>query len=251
MTNVFISHAATDKNLGELVAQAFGEGTPPLTTFLASRAGDIRADAEWLPAIQAALLRADQFLILLTPNSVSRPWVGFETGAAWFSNRTTVLARVSDLAPEEVPWPMGARQLYRLDQPDDLEVIFHTLGTSPRNANELAATIRNLPKRSAGAGEQAWEGIIFDGTYFAWAGPLNWLEDRQEVPVPLGLVNELRERGLTARLGRADRLTNHLARGRAQLFATDRKAWRRPVVDRGQLLLVYPPQSIADSEPAA
>lgn len=146
---------------------------------------------------------------------------------------------MSDLAPEEVPWPMGARQLYRLDQPDDLVVIFHALGTRPDDAGAIADAVQALQPRNAGAGEQSWEGIVFDGHYYAWAGPLLALEDRQGAAVPPGLIEELRARGLTVRFGREDRLRVHLERGRAQIFATDRKSWRRPVVDGDQVLLVF------------
>ena len=190
----FVSHAVADAKLAERVATALKNSDPAIETFVSSRAGDSRADAEWLPAIQAALVRADSFVIVLTPNSISRPWVAFETGAAWFNNRTVVLVRTSDLAPEEIPLPLGARQVYRLDQKDEAAVIFHTLGARLREPDKFADEIRGLLPlaRFAGEREHAWEGIVFNGTYFAWAGPLLGLEDRAAVSCPPGLADELR-----------------------------------------------------------
>lgn len=239
-TNIFISHAAADTRLAQLVATALQASDPPLDAFVASRPGDIRADAEWLPAIEAALLRGDRFFIILTPNSINRPWVSFETGATWFSGQSFVLARTSDLSQEEIPLPLAARQIYRLDQKDEAVVIFHTLGTKLSDPDQFATDVRELLPlvRFAGETEHAWEGIVFDGNYFAWAGPLLGLEDRDPVPCPPGLDEQLRSRGLRVRFGRPDRLDHHIGRGRAQVFATDRKSWRRVVESQGQVLLV-------------
>jgi len=239
LSRVFISHAAADAELARIVADALSTGNPPLKTFLSTRPGDIRADTQWLPAVEAALLNSDSFLILLTPNSIGRSWVAFETGCAWFANRTAILARTSDLPAEDVPWPLGSRQLYRLDQADELAVICHALGTRILDPSATAASIRSQqPTPFAGLSEHAWEGLTFGGQYYAWAGPLLQLEDLPPVPCPPGLVEELRSRGLSVRLGRADKLDYHVGRGRAQVFATDTRKWRRPVQQNGQLLLV-------------
>jgi len=239
LPQIFISHAAADADLARLFADLLRAGTPSLGTFLSSRPGDIRADTQWLPAVEAALLRSDAFLILLTPNSIDRPLVAFETGCAWFANRTTVLARSSTVPADDVKWPLGSRQLYRIDQPEELAVICHDLGTTIADPSAAAAALRAcLPTAFAGATEHVWEGLTFDGQYFAWAGPLLDLEDREPAPCPAGLVEELRAHGFSVRLGRPDKLDHHIGRGRAQVFATDAKRWRRAVKQNGQSLLV-------------
>jgi hypothetical protein len=173
LAKIFISHAAADGELAAAVARVLVESQPPLGVFLSSRPGDIRADAEWLPAVQAALIEASAFLILLTPNSISRPWVSFETGVAWYSGRPFVLARTSQLSEEEIPLPTSARQIYRIDQADELSIICHALGTKSKDPDAAAATLRAIPLSDlAGMGEHAWEGIVFDGQYYAWAGAL-------------------------------------------------------------------------------
>jgi hypothetical protein len=239
VTAVFISHAAADAMLAAAVGAALAEATPPLTTFVSSRPGDIRADAEWMPAVHAAILRGDTFLILLTPNSIGRPWVAFELGAAWFSQRPTVLARTSSLPTEEIPLPLSERQIYRLDQPDDASVIFHDLGTTLRDPCGFALRIQGIAlPHLAGQGEMAWEGIVHDGQFYAWAGPLLDLEDREQVTEPPGLADELRRRGLRVRFSRLDRLSRRLGLGWAQVFATDRRSWRRAIASGDQVMLV-------------
>ena len=102
---IFLSHASADGALAEALARHIEECGTGITTFCASRAGDIPADAEWLPSVQKALLDADAYVILLTVNSVLRPWVNFETGAAWFSGKKYILVKAGGLTRAEIPLP--------------------------------------------------------------------------------------------------------------------------------------------------
>jgi hypothetical protein len=91
------------------------------------------------------------------------------------------------------------------------------------------------------ADAQGWEGVEFQGTFYAWAGPLLAVEDRASVPYLLQLLDALKECGLRAAFGNPEKLSEHLGRGSRQVFATDRKSWRRPVVNGRQFLLVRRP----------
>src|ERR1022692_492326 len=98
MPVIFISHSSADRALAESLARHFEASEPNVKTFVASRPGDIRADTEWLPSVQKGLRDADAYVVLLTVNSVLRPWVNFEVGAAWFSHRKCILVRAGGLA---------------------------------------------------------------------------------------------------------------------------------------------------------
>jgi hypothetical protein len=110
ITKIFLSHAALDGELAEVVRGKLTALRPDLQVFVASRPGDIRAEEDWLRAIQRELREADAYCVLLTPNSIERPWVWFETGAAWMSDKRLVLARAAGLAEREVPAPLSTRQ---------------------------------------------------------------------------------------------------------------------------------------------
>lgn len=98
---------------------------------------------------------------------------------------------------------------------------------------ELAA-VRVL----AGLNEPAWEGIEVNGVFYAWAGPLLNLADHEPAPPPANLIDEITRRGLVPRWANLERLAAHVERGLAQVFATDRRAWRRPITDRRRVLMV-------------
>ena len=246
MLQIFISHAVTDQALAKSLAKCIEAGGPDIKAFVASRAGDIRADADWTHGVERALRDADAYVILLTVNSVLRPWVNFETGAAWFSERTCILVRAG-LTPEEIPLPLSSKQVYSLEGVDDAQAVFDALKLKPVAIPALVAeavSFTRQMKQLTGEVEPAWEGVEFQGTFFAWAGPLLQLDDKAAIPYPPQLVAVLRQRGLSVSFGNPEKLSHHFGRGRCQVFATDRKSWRRPVVKDQQLLLVARPEDM-------
>jgi hypothetical protein len=237
ITKIFLSHAALDGELAERVRAKLTELRPDIGVFVASRPGDIPAEEDWLRVIQRALRVADAYCVLLTPNSIERPWVWFETGAAWMSDKPLVLARAAGLASREVPPPLSTRQTYSLDEPEDAREIFRALGATLANPAAFADTIRRLGADAVAAGvsDAGWEGVEVDGDYYAWRGPLRGLRDYEAEAEPPGLLEAIRLRGLEPGWARRDRLATG---GRRQVFATDRLTYRRPIAHGGELFLV-------------
>jgi len=93
-----------------------------------------------------------------------------------------------------------------------------------------------------GPPEDPWSGIDVDGRYFAWSGPtLHQLPDRPPVPTPTKIEDALRDAGMTPRFGLIEKLRDHFAKDRLQVFETDRRSWRRALLLRGngdQVLIV-------------
>ena len=236
--HIFISHANANTELAKALAEALE--SLDQKTFLSSR--DLRADEDWLRGIEDALQQSSAYIILLTPESTLRPWVNFEAGAAWFSKKKLIFVRVQALSPDEIPSPIRSRQIYALDIEDQLEAILDALDLPKVAAHGFMARLIEEAAKLVPVGENeiAWEGIQFDNVYFAWAGSLVDLEDRAFMVPPAGLLEELERRGIPHRWGEQDRLAHHVGRGLAQVFATDRASWRRPVMDRRRSLLVGP-----------
>lgn len=238
--NIFISHAVANKALARSFADMIEGAREDVTTFLASRPGDIRADEDWLRGIERALKEADAYVILLTPESVLRPWVNFEAGAAWFFRRQLVFIRITALSADDIPLPINSRQVYAIDNKEQLLAIFEALRL-PLAEPELA--LAKMVEQAAaavilGEDEPAWEGVQIDNIFYAWAGPLLALEDRDPVPPPAGLLKEIERRGLKPRWANKNRVTCHMERGLTEVFATDRRTWRRLVTNHGNPLMV-------------
>lgn len=76
---IFISHATADKWIAKVICdklEALGA-----TTFRDDR--DIQGGEEIPATIRGELRRADEVLVLLTPQSANRPWVQWEAATAW------------------------------------------------------------------------------------------------------------------------------------------------------------------------
>ncbi len=76
---VFISHATADKWLATTICEkieALGA-----TTFRDDR--DINGGDDITELIRMQIKQSKEFVVLLTPESVNRPWVLLEVGAAW------------------------------------------------------------------------------------------------------------------------------------------------------------------------
>src|SRR5262249_36863896 len=87
---------------------------------------------------------------------------------------------------------------------------------------------------------EGWTGIQLGNRFFAWDGPIDGLDDKDAFICPSGLTDALKTAGMTPTFGNVDKLQQHLANGRLQVFLTDRSTWKRPVVNDGrQLLLVH------------
>jgi hypothetical protein len=238
--HIFISHAVANRNIARSLAEALEAAREDITTFIASRPGDIRADEDWCGGIERALQEADTYIILLTPESVLRPWVSFESGAAWFFRRQLVFVRIHALSTDDIPLPIALRQVYAIDDKDQLLAVFNTLGLPLADPGACAAHFANQAAEAVvtGENEAAWEGIQVGSVFYAWAGSLLSLEDREPVALPPGLLKEIERRGLKPRWATMNRVNHHVERGLAQVFATDRKIWRRPVIDRNRPLMV-------------
>src|SRR5882724_13103493 len=76
---IFVSHATADKWLATTICEKI-EATGA-STFRDDR--DIDGGDDIPERIRAEIKRSRELVVLLTPNSVNRPWVLFEVGAAW------------------------------------------------------------------------------------------------------------------------------------------------------------------------
>lgn len=238
--SIFLSHAAVDRTLAELMRSELARLRPDTKVFVASRPGDIRADEDWLPVIQRELRAADAYCVLLTPHSTGRPWVWFETGAAWMSNKCLVIALAAGMSASDVPLPLATRQTYSLEDPEGAKEVFRALDADLQDQADFAATMRRLGRGAAEAArsEAGWQGIDLNGTYYAWDGPLSGLPDYDAEPEPDGMVDALRGRGLVPRWTRPENVSTHRTRGKGQVFATDRLTYRRAIINGRDLVLI-------------
>jgi TIR domain len=221
---VFLSHAADDRELAAEVATHLGTRFPGLAIFSASQPGILTPGELWNSELQQALIQADVFVVLFTPASVARFWVGLESGFA--------LARVlcagapaqvlpltaAGLPISSLPAPFRERQAMSWDDPTQRGAFTTRIG-------ELTAA------------PAQWKGIELDGAYYAWDGPS--LCALTEAGMPRTVIPKLFEhlKSGAAALGFevVYRDTGYdfqqLGIGDDQfLYLTDRRAWKQRMI---------------------
>jgi hypothetical protein len=120
---VFLSHAAKDQEIALRLKQTIEKAVPGSDVFVSSDTEDIRPGEEWVRKILEALQVAGTLLILATERSIRRPWVWFETGAAWRSQLQTIPCCLGGTRKSALPAPFSQYQGLNVDDDKDLRAL--------------------------------------------------------------------------------------------------------------------------------
>ena len=188
-------------------------------------------------------MSSDRFLILLTPASIARPWIWFETGAIWIRELPFVPAYAGGLRPLDLPEPLKSLQLLSLEKKADSTQAFAELGGKLDNPDEFTDRVHELAARGKEIAlkDEGWVGLAYEDQYYAWDGPLETLPTGSPIPLPEPLIKALREAGWDSRTGIDGDLMNEFSQGYSQVFRVDNWKRKRALVSRDkQVLLVRP-----------
>jgi hypothetical protein len=165
MGDIFISFIHEDEKVADGVKRFLHEKLELNSkVFLASDKWAIYAGEDWLKRIKEELASARVVVLLLNKKSIGRPWVNFEAGAAWLTNKAIIPVCFGDLEKEALPKPYSNIQALSLEDADGpyylVTSIYHYLKPdgmtpppfSPRDTDvsvlrsTLAVAARRLPE---------------------------------------------------------------------------------------------------------
>jgi hypothetical protein len=231
---VFLSHADADAPLAHLLRDEMRRCQPDLEVFISSQPGAIPTGTEWLGEVKRQLKSADAYVVLLTPASIQRLWIWFESGAAFASENKHVIGLCAPgMRKDNVPSPLGGHQLLTLESSDDCLQMFADLGLVLENASSFVSAARAVMERCTAAFLDAtgWKGVALGDRYFAWDGPLDTLADWDKMSSPPDLVKSLNAAGVKT-LFKPESHTGTLATdGYHPVFYTNRQTGKRLVID--------------------
>lgn len=220
---IFISHASVDVGIAEYVETIIKANMPDVNVFRTTRIGQIPSGTEWFSRILSELKTADKYVILLTPWAMSRPWVSFETGAAWMSGRTCVAVVAGGMSKGDVVEPLKYLQLLSIENKDEAEAAFTELGIKLPNAEEFVRKVQalSIESRNRSLAEQDWEKVDVDGQVYAWEGPLEKLSDGPYKPIAQDKFEAFISAGLKLRSCNPDKPKGPLSNGYSFLYLID------------------------------
>ncbi|MGB7556140.1 MAG: toll/interleukin-1 receptor domain-containing protein, partial [Candidatus Korobacteraceae bacterium] len=116
---IFLSHAKIDAGPALVLKQWLLDRFPGfLDVFVSSDFESIEQGREWYEKIRDALKACDLGLVLVTPNSIQRPWVSFEIGGLKLIDKDVIPVCV-DVSLERLPVYISRNQACQYDIPDD------------------------------------------------------------------------------------------------------------------------------------
>jgi hypothetical protein len=124
----FISHVSEETAVASRLKAALTRDFLGLVdVFVSSDGESIAAGDEWLSSLRTALEKTSLLLILCSPQSIKRPWINFETGAAWMSKIPLMPLCHAGLTPQDLPILLSLSQSVLLSDPGGLTRLYDRL----------------------------------------------------------------------------------------------------------------------------
>lgn len=95
--------------------------------FLSSDQSQVLAGDKWLDRIMDELKDTKVVLLMMSKESVKRPWVNFEAGAAWTREKIIIPICFGGLDKGNLPKPYSSIQAIDLDLKDDHEYLARSI----------------------------------------------------------------------------------------------------------------------------
>ena len=118
MADIFISYWASEEGVAYALHNFLSELLPNTSIFMAD-ARTIRAGDNWMAIIKKELKEAKVVLSLLSKESIQRPWMNFEAGAAWI-DKVLIPLCFGVLDKGAMPAPYNQLQALQLREPRDM-----------------------------------------------------------------------------------------------------------------------------------
>ncbi|MBN2023728.1 MAG: toll/interleukin-1 receptor domain-containing protein [Pirellulales bacterium] len=113
---VFVSHATADKWLAKTLCEKIEQSGA--ATFRDDR--DIDGGDDIPARIRQEIIRSNEMVVLLTPDSIGRPWVLLEVGAAWGRRqRSRITAVLCHVGVDTIPDMIASKKAIPINDLDD------------------------------------------------------------------------------------------------------------------------------------
>jgi hypothetical protein len=114
MADVFISFIHEEQAVAVAVQHLLEARLGGNTVFLSADQWQVHAGEIWLERIRQELDQARIVILMLSADSVGRPWVNFEAGAAWLAGKVVIPVCYGGLSPNTLPKPYSGIQAVNL-----------------------------------------------------------------------------------------------------------------------------------------
>ncbi|PRY21125.1 TIR domain-containing protein [Spirosoma oryzae] len=122
--NFFISHYSKDFNVAEIIANLLQKITlnqiQPWFSSDKRESGGLMPGDIWFSQIIEKISRSKAVVVLLTPNSINRPWLYYESGIAQALPECELIPICIGIKGNDVPAPLNVYQYYQVSDLESL-----------------------------------------------------------------------------------------------------------------------------------
>lgn len=128
---VFVSHAAVDSEIATTFKNDVEKSFLGLCQlFVSSNLDSIQGGREWMQEIKTNLAEAAVLVSLVSPVSITRPWIYAEFGAGWIRGIPTISVCHSGLRKDQLPVPLSHFQALNLLDEMHLEHLYGQISSA-------------------------------------------------------------------------------------------------------------------------
>jgi len=146
--SIFISRIEKHKDIADKLKQFLEDKFPKnLDVFVANDPDNIPFGDDWFDDIKEGIKKCDSMIVLCTPDSVKRPWINFEAGAATILGKKIGFICFGGQSPSSLPSPFINIRVQAIDCSDDtnfqkhfnklIEIIANQIGISVPDVDVL------------------------------------------------------------------------------------------------------------------
>ena len=107
---IFLSYAHVESRFADLIEEIVTRDFIGLVRVFVASDGGVIAGQKWLDVVKDALAQSHLHVVLCSPESITRQWISFETGAAYLRGIRIIPLCHSGLAPKQLPVPLSELQ---------------------------------------------------------------------------------------------------------------------------------------------
>jgi len=126
--NIFLSHFSNEGSVANLIKDFIEEiFARAIDVFVTSNEWSLRPGDEWELKIRSMLLKSEMIFVLLSMDSIIRPWVNFEAGAAWVGDKILIPILHRGYNPKNLERPYSSAQTVSLIIPEDIRKLINRI----------------------------------------------------------------------------------------------------------------------------
>jgi PAS domain S-box-containing protein len=200
---VFLSHDSRDEKVARVIANTLARiSLDQVGIWFSSDpspSGGIKPGQVWTNEIESRLMASRVILVLLTPNSLGRPWIYFESGYGFSNRKTQVIPLCLGITVSDVPFPLKMFQCYEIGNLESLTGFcrklfnqLHVRFDDEMSSKFLRAAAKNLTSLSIQAKA---ESILLGKDMRSLDGQLEICLEMlrtmwEDLPIPVHAINE-------------------------------------------------------------